>query len=398
MYWGAYMAQATATITLTGDAWNFAENPDADVVIGTLGVVGGAVGETFIFKLGNTFGDIFAIEGGNLLVRGGSSVDFETLNSFVLSISAESTAATDKTLVNDKNFTIAVTDVNEHPVDLTLAGGLIAENTPVGTEVATLLGSDPDAGDVLTYAFVDDQGNPLAEPNAFFEISGNKITLKSGLDQPQVGSHNLWVKVTDAGGFSYLEQITLTVTDSLEYKGGTSRNDKLIGTEFADLLMGGAGNDRIYGLDGDDVINGGTGKDILYGGKGKDTFVFDTPVKKGHFDHVVDFKSVDDTLQFNLAALKSFKVKVTKKADMAGFKKGMEKKTFGLDKVFKKGKLEKKFFTVGDKAKDSNDYVFYNKKKGFVYLDMDGSGSAKAIEILKVKPGTSISADDFLFI
>lgn len=390
---------AQTTITLTGDAWNFAENPETDVVIGTLGVTGGAVGESFIFTLGNTFGGIFAIEGLDLVVKGGSAVDFETLNSFVLSISAESTAATDKTQVGDKNFTIAVTDVNEAPVDLTLAGGLIAENTPVGTEVATLLGSDPDANDTLTYSLVaDDQGNPLVEPNAYFEIVGNKITLKSGLDQPQVGSHDLWVKVTDAAGLSYVEQITLTVTDSLEYKGGTSRNDKIAGTEFADLLVGGAGNDRIYGLDGDDVINGGLGKDILYGGAGKDTFVFDTAVKKGHFDHVVDFKSVDDTLQFNLAALKSFKVKVTKKADMAGFKKGMEKKTFGLDKVFKKGKLEKKFFTVGDKAKDGNDYVFYNKKKGFVYLDMDGSGSAKAIEILKVKPGTSLSADDFLFI
>lgn len=392
------MAQQ-ATIILSNEPWEVAENPEAEVVIGSLSVDGGEPGETFTFSLGNDFG-IFEIKNDtDLVVKAGSAIDFETLKSYVLSISALSTAETGKTPVSDETVTIGVTNVNEAPVSLALAGGLIAENTPVGTEIATLLGTDPDANDTLTYSFVaNEQGDALVEQNAFFEIAGNKIKLKAGLDQPQVGFHSLWVKVADAAGLSTVKQITLSVTDSLEYKGGTSRNDKLVGTEFADLLVGGAGNDKIYGLGGDDFINGGTGKDMLYGGAGKDTFVFDTAVKKGHFDHVVDFKSVDDTLQFNLTALKSLKVKVTKKADMAGFKKGMEKKSFGLDKVFKKGKLEKKFFKVADKAKDSNDYVFYNKKKGFVYFDSDGSGGAKAIEILKVKPGTTITADDFLFI
>ena len=65
-------------------------------------------------------------------------------------------------------------------------------------------------------------------------------------------------------------------------------------------------------------------------------------------------------------------------------------------------KLQKKFFNVGTKLNDtpdgSNDYVFYNKKNGFVYLDVDGSGKGKGIEILKLKPGTMLTADDFLFI
>ena len=78
-------------------------------------------------------------------------------------------------------------------------------------------------------------------------------------------------------------------------------------------------------------------------------------------------------------------------------------KSVGFDKLFVKGqKLQKKFFNVGTKLGDnpdgSNDYVFYNKKNGFVYLDVDGSGKGKGIEILKLKPGTMLSADDFLFI
>ncbi|MDG2571157.1 hypothetical protein P7L87_26750, partial [Vibrio parahaemolyticus] len=75
-----------------------------------------------------------------------------------------------------------------------------------------------------------------------------------------------------------------------------------------------------------------------------------------------------------------------------------KKSSVGLDKIFKEGKLEKKFFTVGTTSKDGNDYVVYNKKNGTVYLDVDGSGGAKPIEILKLKPGTAVSFNDFLFI
>ncbi len=139
--------------------------------------------------------------------------------------------------------------------------------------------------------------------------------------------------------------------------------------------------------------------------------MFDTAVKKGHFDQIMDFKPSDDTIQISLAALKAFKVKGPKKSDVLP-KTGADDKTkpddkgstksVGFDKLFKKGqKLEKMFCNVGTKLNDtpdgSNDYIFYNKKNGFVYLDVDGSGKGKGIEILKVKPGTALTADDFLF-
>lgn len=156
---------------------------------------------------------------------------------------------------------------------------------------------------------------------------------------------------------------------------GTAKNDKLVGGAYDDLISGLAGNDKLYGNAGNDKLNGGLGKDVLYGGQGKDTFIFDTPIKKGQFDQVADFNSADDTLQFKLSALKSFKIK-----------------------AFKAGKMNKKFFTLGDKPKDGNDYIYYNKKNGFVYLDNDGSGHKKGMEILKLKPGLKLTADDFLLI
>jgi hypothetical protein len=53
---------------------------------------------------------------------------------------------------------------------------------------------------------------------------------------------------------------------------------------------------------------------------------------------------------------------------------------------------------VGTTSKDGNDYVIYSKKSGTVRLEVDGSDSAKPIEILKVKSGTTLTFSDFLFI
>lgn len=368
-----------ATINLS--TLHFNEDAEAGDIVGTLTVTNGGT-ESFTFTLSSSLGERFKIDGNKLVVKtaGNTLFDFESndLNDFVVAISATGDQGTN---IAATDFDLVVDDVNEAPTGLTVTGGIIAENTAVDAEIASLAGIDQDANSTFTYSLVTDQTGNTAATNAFFKIGegdkANKVLLKSGLDDAQVGAHTLWVKVTDSGNpaLSTVKQVTVTITDTVETATGTSRNDSLVGTIGSDILMGGAGNDKIYGLAGDDVINGGLGKDILVGGAGKDKFVFDTPVKKGAFDQVVDFNVVDDTLQFSLASLKSFKVK-----------------------ALKAGKLNKKFFTVGDKAKDSNDYLYYNKKNGFVYLDSDGAGGKKGIEILKLKPGTAVSADDFLFI
>jgi hypothetical protein len=296
-------------------------------------------------------------------------------------------------------------------MDILVTGGTIAEDAAIDTPVADLSAADQDRGETFTYSLVD--ANGAAYTDTYFMIDGSSIKLKAGLDNAQVGPYTLSVKVTDSGGLSYTEQVTITVTNSAETKTGTNKNDRLIGTADDDILNGLDGNDTIYGRAGNDTINGGSGKDKLYGEAGQDTFVFDTAVKKGHFDQIMDFKPSDDTIQISLAALKAFKVKGPKTSDVLS-KKGADddkgkpddkggSKSVGFDKLFVKGqKLQKKFFNVGTKLNDtpdgSNDYIFYNKKNGFVYLDVDGSGKGKGIEILKMKPGTTLTADDFLFI
>jgi serralysin len=398
---------------------NIAENPNVGALIATLSVDGGKVGETFTFELENHFEDRFEIAGNELRVKEAGPFDAEAaLTSFALAILATSTTSTGPTEVNEATVTINVTNVSEFdPTDIVVMGGAITEDASVNTTAATLSAVDQDRGETFTYNFIDSSGASIY--NDYFTIDGNSIKLKAGLDNAQVGTHTLRVKVTDSGGRSYMEDVTITVTNSAETTTGTRKNDRIVGTADDDILNGLGGNDKIYGLAGNDTINGGEGKDKLYGGLGADTFVFDTPVKKGHFDQIEDFKS-EDTIQISLAALKAFKVKGPKTSDVQS-KKGADDdkgkpddkgggrpdkgstKSVGFDKLFVKGqKLQKKFFNVGTKLNDTpdgpNDYIFYNKKNGFVYLDVDGSGKGKGIEILKVKPGTTLTADDFLFI
>ncbi|MEE1611611.1 calcium-binding protein [Microvirga sp. CF3016] len=275
----------------------------------------------------------------------------------------------------------------------------IAENAKAGDVVVALTVNGGATGETFTFAVADDFDDR-------FEIVGNELRAKNiGLLDFESGatSFQLAITATSVGGSTLVDPawVTVTVTDAPEAVTGTNKNDnKLEGGAYDDVINGLGGNDKLFGFAGDDTLNGGSGKDILFGGDGADTFVFDAPFKKGHFDHINDFKSGQDKILFDLDVLKSFKVKASKSdlLDLAKKGKPDKKSSVELDKVFKEGKLEKKFFTVGTTSKDGNDYVVYSKKSGTVYLDVDGSGSAKPIEILKLKASTTLSFSDFLFI
>ena len=57
-----------------------------------------------------------------------------------------------------KTFNIAVTNVNEAPTNETLSGGSVLGGSANGTVVGTVLGTDPNAGNVLTYSLTDNDG------------------------------------------------------------------------------------------------------------------------------------------------------------------------------------------------------------------------------------------------
>ncbi|WP_114185221.1 calcium-binding protein [Microvirga aerophila] len=159
---------------------------------------------------------------------------------------------------------------------------------------------------------------------------------------------------------------------------GLAGNDTLRSGSLAHTLKGGAGNDRLFGSTAADKLYGGTGKDTMTGGKGKDAFVFDTkPNKKTNLDKIVDYNVKDDSVYLDNAIFK---------------------KLGGKGSEFAPAKINKAFFKIADSAKDRNDYVVYDNKKGVLYYDADGSGGGKAVEIATLKKNLKMSASDLFVI
>jgi Ca2+-binding RTX toxin-like protein len=141
-------------------------------------------------------------------------------------------------------------------------------------------------------------------------------------------------------------------------------------------LTGNTLNNTLSGNSGANKINGGAGKDVLKGGTGKDTFIFSTKLSSSNADKILDFSVKYDTIWL----------------DNAIFKK------LGSGSDLKPGKLNKDFLTFGSKAKDKNDYLVYDKTKGALYYDADGSGSGKAVLIATLSKSLKVTYADFYVI
>jgi len=156
--------------------------------------------------------------------------------------------------------------------------------------------------------------------------------------------------------------------DNPSVDGGTGTNGLiLIGTKKADKLVGGAGNDMIYGK---------LGKDVLSGGSGQDIFIFDTkPNAKTNVDKITDFNVADDTIWLENKYFKAGSGTPSKPKQMAS-----------------------KYFYKGAKAHDANDRVIYDGKKGVLYYDPDGTGSAAQIKIATLSKKLKMTYKDFFVI
>jgi VCBS repeat-containing protein len=263
-----------------------------------------------------------------------------------------------------QTFTLTVKPVNDAPWNLSLSNARIEENATAGKEIGKLTVSDPEGG-AFTYELVDNAGGRFT-----IDATGVlKVADGSKLDFEQAMSHTVKVRVKDADGATIEKSLTVQVTDVAA--------ETVTGTATADILTGGAGKDVFKGGAGDDKLAGGAGNDTLWGEKGKDVFVFDTTLgtsstdRKVNFDTIKDFSVRDDSIQLDNAIFK---------------------------KVGKVGKLNKNYFTIGDKAKDKNDYIVYNSKTGVLSYDADGSGKGKAAEFAQLSRNLKMTEKDFFVV
>ncbi len=160
---------------------------------------------------------------------------------------------------------------------------------------------------------------------------------------------------------AFVENVTANTTAAMS----------LSGNELNNAITGNLGRDTLRGNAGADTLAGGNGNDRLYGGTGKDVFLFDTAGHKTHNkDKILDWKYRDDTIQLD----KDF------------FKK------------LPKGKLKSKYFTLGDKAKDANDYVGVNKRTGDVWYDKNGDKAGGQVIFANIGKNKAIFASDFFVV
>jgi Ca2+-binding RTX toxin-like protein len=117
--------------------------------------------------------------------------------------------------------------------------------------------TDPDSGDVLTYAATLADGSALPS-----WLSFNASTRVFSGTPTSTGTLSVRVTARDGSSLSVSDVFDLVVT---------LQNLVLNGTANADTLNGGVGNDTLNGLAGNDILNGGAGDDLLDGGAGNDT-------------------------------------------------------------------------------------------------------------------------------
>ncbi len=186
---------------------SIAENQPNDSVVGTLNLIdpdyppGPNYGEIpATFALLDDAGGRFKLVGRVIQIADTSKIDFELTTQYTLQIRATDAG----NLFGDFPLVIQITNANEAPTAVNLSQSHVAENSAAGAVVGTLQTTDPDAGDAFTYTLVDDAGKR-------FKLVGNVLqtTGKPLLDQEAATSHDVQVKVTDAGGLS--KTVTLTI-------------------------------------------------------------------------------------------------------------------------------------------------------------------------------------------
>jgi len=170
-------------------------------------------GDNLTFSLGTSSDDRFVLTESNgewgLQTTIGAAFDFETESSVDVEIVATDPFGQTYAEV----VTILVTDLNEPPVPIAPSSVDLAENSAVDSIVATLGVTDPDAGQMHTFAIA--AGN---DAGAFqIDAATGQITVRDAslLDYESTTSFVLTISVTDSGAppLSGTGTLTVVITD-----------------------------------------------------------------------------------------------------------------------------------------------------------------------------------------
>ncbi|HIV72895.1 MAG TPA: cadherin domain-containing protein [Candidatus Aquabacterium excrementipullorum] len=196
-----------------------AENATNGSLVGIIAQASDADGSnnTITYTLSDNAGGRFTINGstGVVTVLDGTKLDYETATSHTVTVVATSSDGSS----SSQNFTISVTDVNEHAVgavtDADATANEVSENASNGDEVGiTAHATDADGtNNTVTYTLSDNAGGRFT-----INASTGVVTVldASLLDYETDTSHTIIVQATSSDGSTSSQNFTIDITDGSE--------------------------------------------------------------------------------------------------------------------------------------------------------------------------------------
>ena len=184
-----------------------AENQPRGTTVGALSTVDRDAGDSFTYSLvagaGSDDNAKFQISGGQLQTS--QALDFEA--GAHLSVRVQTDDGHGGSF--QKALTMDVSNVNEAPTEIALAGSSVPENQPWPTTVGMLSAVDPDAEDSASFSLVAGAGSA---DNGSFTISRNTLQTNAVFDFEAKASYSIRVRTSDSGSLSFEKVFTVTVT------------------------------------------------------------------------------------------------------------------------------------------------------------------------------------------
>ncbi|NVJ90387.1 MAG: tandem-95 repeat protein, partial [Methylocystaceae bacterium] len=215
-----------APTNITLDNLNVNEAADG-AVIGTLSTADVDTGDSFTYTVSDARFEVDAPTGA-LKLKSGYKLNYETEPTVTLTVTSTDAGGSSF----DKEFTLAVNNINEAPTDVSLSSLAIAEGV-AGAEVGSISVVDQDAGETFTYIVSDSR----------FEVVDGVLKLKDGvtLDAEVETTVSVDVDVVDSAGNSlFFEGSTQAKTFTLQV---SDTNDEA-------PVLGGATTSVAYTEDG----------------------------------------------------------------------------------------------------------------------------------------------------
>ncbi|NVJ47009.1 MAG: T9SS type A sorting domain-containing protein, partial [Cytophagia bacterium] len=108
-------------------------------------------------------------------------------------------------------FQIVVSNTNDDPTDIGISVTAFDENISVGTVVASLSGTDPDAGDAdFGYSLISGTGDT---DNSSFEIVDGQLKTLASFNYESKASYSIRVKITDGFEGTFEKAFTISVNN-----------------------------------------------------------------------------------------------------------------------------------------------------------------------------------------